>query len=376
MQYLEAVSRSPEVSWYRLQGDYQGNVNRWVVSTPLTTEICNRPELCGIEFSTNLRKAVTTSLASAPFKGFLGSVPSTSLCSMNFLRGSLNFDLRSAIGEALGSNYHATCFMSSQRSRKQGRWVVKEDMYRKMTIPDGAILMVGDVVATGVTVNNGFEVIENYLKSKSSTISGIVFFTIGCHKLEKILEEVHQRFTRLFDGYRETHAVYMEGKLRLVDSSTKLMIGIQGTDLIKVNSPLSPEFELSQYDGLDAPLERCAIYDAGSRAFDVVEYLDDVVQYWEQVRLLARRGYTLVEALKERWPESDYTSRDHFNEVKRTLWRGIEDDFLEQLWRKYQSRWTRDFRKWASTREALECVCEDRLKTFVRVFAQAKGEEV
>jgi len=371
MQYLETISRTPEVSWYRLSGKYEGNVSRWVVSTPQTIDICNRPELCGVDFSTMLRQAVTVSLSSAPFKPFLTSVPSSLLCSMNFLRGSLNFDLRNALAEALQSNYHATCFMSSQRFRKAGRWIVKEDMYRKMTIPDGAVLLVGDVVATGVTVDNGFKVIEEYLKSRKTGISGIVFFTIGCHKLEKILEDVHRRFSKLFPDYRQTHAVYMEGKLRLVDSATRLMIAIQGTDLIKLKCPLAPEFELSQYDTLSAPLERCAIYDAGSRAFDVVEYMGDVTHYWEQVRLLGRRGYTLREALKERWPETAYAGKGRFLAEKREQWRDLPDEFLEKLWKRYRARWTTEFKNRASIPESLECVCEDRLKTLGSVLTAA-----
>jgi len=362
MQYLEAVSRSPEVSWYRLLGEHQGAVQRWVVSTPQSIAVCNRPEVVGVEFSTCLREAMTSALSVAPFMGLLRSVASSHLCIMNFLRGGLNFDLRNSLYDALGSNLHATCFMSSQRSRKEGRWVVKEDMYRKMQIPRGAVMLVGDVVATGVTVDNGFDVIVQHLDSTDTPITGIVFFTIGCHKIEKVLQKVHERLAQRFPEYRETHVVYLESKLRLVDSSTHLMIAIQGTDLIKRHALLSPEFEASQYTALGPPLERCAIYDAGSRAFDVAEYFSDVVRYWEQVRQLARRGYTLAEALKERWPERDYSDRDRFFEVKHREWPGVDDGYLEQLWSAYQARWTPEFLTFAQTADALESVCNERLE--------------
>jgi len=294
---------------------------------------------------------------------------------MNFLRGSLNFDLRSVLSEALGSNYHATCFMSSQRSRKEGRWVVKEDMYRKVKIPDGGIMLLGDVVATGVTVANGFEVIEQHLQANKHAIEGIVFFTIGCHKLEKVLENVHQRFSQLFPNYRETHVVYLEGKFRLVDSATRLMIAIQGTDLIKLNALVSPEFELSQYTTLSAPLERCTVYDAGSRAFDVGEYLTDVLHYWRQVRLLAKRGYTLREALRERWQESEYSDKEQFLTTKRERWQGVSAEFLASLWKAYSTRWTQKFARWAATSDALLCVAEDRLDTLQALAAEAAEEE-
>ncbi len=363
MQYLEAVSRSPRVSWYRLLGEHQGAVQRWVVSTPQSIAVCNQPEVVGVEFSQKLREAMAAALSTAPFMSLLRSVSSAQLCIMNFLRGGLNFDLRNALHDALGSNLHATCFMSSQRSRKEGRWVVKEDMYRKMQIPKGSVLLVGDVVATGVTVDNGFEVIVQHLDTTDTPITGVVFFTIGCHKIEKVLEKVHTRLAARFPGYRETHVVYLESKLRLVDSSTHLMIAIQGTDLIKRHALLSPEFEASQYTAFGPPLERCAIYDAGSRAFDVAEYFNDVIRYWEQVQQLARRGYTLAEALKERWPERDYADRERFFEVKHREWPGTDDGFLEELWSSCQARWTPEFLRQAQTSEALEAVCEQRLST-------------
>lgn len=372
MQYLETVSRSPQVSWYRLLGEHQGAVQRWVVSTPQSIDVCNRPEVCGVDFSRNLREAMAAALSTAPFVPLLRSVPSTHLCIMNFLRGGLNFDLRNALFDSLGSNLHATCFMSSQRSRKEGRWVVKEDMYRKMQIPRGAIMLVGDVVATGVTVDNGFDVIVQHLDTTDTPIAGIVFFTIGCHKIEKVLEKVHVRLAERFPTYKETHVVYLEAKLRLVDSSTHLMIAIQGTDLIKRHALLSPEFEASQYSSLAAPLERCAIYDAGSRAFDVAEYFADVTRYWEQVRQLARRGYTLAEALKERWPEVHYSERSRFFEIKHREWPGVDDEWLDDLWKSCQARWTPDFLRHAQTPEALEAVCRDRLTTLQGIVPEQK----
>jgi hypothetical protein len=376
MQFLETMSRSESASWYRLCGNWQGEVNRWIASTPETIAICNDPEIAGVDYTNKMRTAMVSTLASSPFRPFLESVPSSRLCIMNFLRGGLNFDLRGALYDALGSSYHATCFMSSQRKRKDGRWTVKEDMYRKMKIPQGAILLVGDVVATGVTVENGFRVIEQYLVERKTPIRGIVFYTIGCHKLEKILEGVHARFKAHFpDDYQETHAIYLEGKFRLVDSATRLMIAIQGTDLVKFNSMLSPEYEASQFDNLFAPLERCTIYDAGSRAFDVTEYFNDVFQYWEQVQVLARRGYTLKEALKERWQETEYVTRERFLEAANSWWHGLSEEYLDQLYARYKARWTDKFSRWAATKEALETVCDERLSRLHMILAKAEGRD-
>ena len=103
------------------------------------------------------------------------------------------------------------------------------------------------------------------------------------------------------------------------------------------------------------------IYDAGSRAFDVSEYLVDVVEYWESVRSLARRGYTLYEALVERWPERSHESKTAFMEARSQEWRGVGKETLNRIWGAYRERWTPRFKQWAQSRESLECVCDDRL---------------
>lgn len=361
MPYLERTFTDEQASWYRLGGSGSESIHRWVVSTPETRRICNYPELIGVEFSRLLSQGITAAFRTAPFVSFLQSVPSSRLCTVNFLRGGLNFNLRGVLHDALGSNTHVTCFMSSQRFREHGEWQIREDMYRKIHVPDGAVLLVGDVVATGVTAENGLAVVERYLREHKVPILGLVYVTLGCPRLEKILDDCHERFSRHLSDYSETHLVYLEGRFELVRNPSPVVIGIPGTDLIKRQALISPELARSQYESLTPPLERCIIYDAGSRAFDVREYLDDVIEYWEQVRRLARRGFTLREALRERWPETGWGDLETLIEQAATSWHGVPRDEIEALWRCYCERWTDPFDSHAGTQQALEEVADARL---------------
>jgi hypothetical protein len=351
-----------EASWYRLQDAGSDSVHRWVVSTPHTRRICNYPEIIGVEFSRMMRQGITAAFRSAPFLPFLRSVSSSRLCTVNFLRGGLNFDLRGVLHDALGSNTHVTCFMSSQRFREHGQWRIREDMYRKIHVPDGAVLLVGDVVATGVTAENGLAVVERYLKEHDVPILGLIYVTLGCPMAERILDDCHQRFSSHFSDYVETHLVYLEGRFELVTNPSPVVIGIPGTDLIKREALVAPELAYSQYESLSPPLERCIIYDAGSRAFDAREYLDDVIEYWEQVRRLARRGFTLREALRERWPEKGWETLDGLVEQASQAWHGVPREEIEALWQSYRKRWSRKLEARAATREALEEVATSRLR--------------
>lgn len=75
--------------------------------------------------------------------------------------------------------------------------------------------------------------------------------------------------------------------------------------MVRGGSLMAPEFVQSQYEKPTYPLERCTIYDAGSRAFWIPEYLEDVVDYWKQTLELANKGTTFQALLAERFPELD-----------------------------------------------------------------------
>jgi hypothetical protein len=302
MQVLRRLDVGPETSWYALRGDRKTALERYVVSTAPSRDICNQPEILGVAYTEALYRAMVLALETAPFRPLIEDNPQDRTCVIHFLRGGLNFGLRRALHAAYGFNCHSSAFLSSQRAHVDGRWQVREDMYRKLEIPADAVLVMGDVVATGVTMENGLMVIAQHALAIGASLRALVFFTIGCKRAEEILEGLDRELRSLFPGYLSTVLVYLEGRFRLVDAASRLRIGIPGTDLVRFDTPLSPEFELSQADHPAYALERCVIYDAGSRSFDIPSYIDDVRGYWRSVRDYAREGWTLSEALEERWP--------------------------------------------------------------------------
>jgi len=358
MQYLERLSRTDAASWYTIQGEHQGAVERYVVSTAGTRDIANRPERLGVAFNLALEQGMTTALATAPFRPLVEQQPPERVCVVSFLRGGLNFELRRALHTAYGFNRHSSAFMSSQRYREDGRWHVKEDMYRKLDIPQDAVLIMGDVVATGVTMQNGLEVIVDHVKETGGSVRALVFFTIGCHKAEKVLGALDERLRAAFPGYDRTILVYLEGKYKLVDSKSELRIGIPGTDLIRREALLAPELEASQYERPGYLLERCAIYDAGSRAFDIPTYARDVLEYWTEVAGFASDGWTLTQALTERWPEAGQLDREPFLADRRARWHGVGDAFLDDLYHR-QHAFFAGVREAGS--DALAAVCRERI---------------
>jgi len=101
--------------------------------------------------------------------------------------------------------------------------------------------------------------------------------------------------------------VYFEGVFQKATLGTPVTVKIDGTDLLRTGSVLAPEFFDSQYESPSFPIERCTIYDAGSRAFDLAEYFSDLRGYWEKNLELASQGMTYQRLLAERMPELDAT---------------------------------------------------------------------
>jgi hypothetical protein len=366
MEHLKRLSTSPGVSWYEIEGGEPSPVKRYIISTPETRAVCNRPELLGVGYTRALERAMTAALATAPFRPAIEAHTESRVCVLTFLRGGLNFDLRNALHDACGLATHSSAFMSSQRYMLDGRWIVREDMYRKLRVPPGAMILTGDVVATGVTVEHGLEVVLEQVKAIGSSLRGLIFFTIGCERLEQLLAGFDRKFKDAFpgpDGYAGSAAVYLEGRFRLVARSDELRIGLPGTDLVRRGCLLAPEFEASQLESAAYPLERCTIYDAGSRAFDIPCYVEDVVGYWRQVAELAEGGFTLAEALEERLPGGDYASREAFTERRAALWQGVPRDEIERLHDLHLARWTPEFSARARTAAALSALCRERIAT-------------
>lgn len=306
MVELERVAGNPEEALYyeiRDGGEEPAPIERYIVTTPQTRQICNEPELLGVAFNDSLVEAMTAAFRNAPFADLLRGRPEEKACIVNFLRGGLNFEIRRALQGAYGFNRQSSAFMSSQRKRVEGGWCVKEDMYRKLQIPKDAVLLVGDVVATGVTIENGFEVIADHVAEIGSSLRGLVMFTIGCGRAEEVLTHVDRLFRERFPDYERTVLVYLEARFHMVNDDSRLRIAIPGTDLIRLGALQAPEFAATVTANPAYALERCFIYDAGSRAFDIPTYILDVTEYWEQLLRLADDGWSLEDALLERWPD-------------------------------------------------------------------------
>jgi len=66
IQQLEQLVSTPELSMYQIKGQYQGKVERYVFSTEQTRQICNVPEIIGVQYTTLMEEAMTLALKNLP----------------------------------------------------------------------------------------------------------------------------------------------------------------------------------------------------------------------------------------------------------------------------------------------------------------------
>ncbi|OQA89707.1 MAG: hypothetical protein BWY26_01604 [Elusimicrobia bacterium ADurb.Bin231] len=293
MEKLEKFRFASHAAVYKIVPEKK--IKRFVITTPHTRVLLNKPEIIGFDFIEQLRNGVYEILK---IFGEFEKYGSKNVAVVHFLRGGLNFGIVNMLHAAYGFNRTSASFITSQRYKKQGHWFIKDDQYRKFSLPEDANVFIGDVIATGTTLDNGLEILRKQAISEGKNIKRLIMFAVACARAEEILSKYHALFKKNFD-YIETILVYFEGRFVVPNTKDAFHICIPGTDLVKRDALLAPEFIKSQSDKLTYPLERCAVYDVGARAYEYAVHIDDVINYWKK---LSQSGMTLAEAYRERWP--------------------------------------------------------------------------
>lgn len=317
---LEILHKSEGISLYRIPGE--GRVESCIASTPETRAICNDPNVCGYNYTTKLCTACAKVLQAKPLE-----LNERETVVVNILRGGLNYGLRDALAKAYGWNSHTTCFISAQRARNSADsedWHITENDYEKVYFPEVASLVIGDVVATGTSLRYALQELLRSALEQRVRLRSILFFTFGGDKAGEILEEIDKQCRELFPGFEKTVLVYFEGRFTCADVNTPLSVRLTGTDLLRWHSLMAPEFVESQYEDPTYPLERCTIYDAGSRAFWLRDFVEDVIEYWKQNLHFAEHGMTFQQLLAERFPELDGTRFPADTDLKSLSLRQLE----------------------------------------------------
>ncbi len=309
MKNLKEIAKNTGCSVYEIVDGIASQVQRLIVSTPETRAICNDSLTLGVKYTRLLQRMCGKTMSLLQKEGRIHLQEHDTIV-FNILRGGLNFGLREALADEFDWNMHGSSFISAQRARVSKNsedWHIVESEYKKVYTPKHAQIVIGDIVATGTSLRHGLRALIDEVEANGSTLKSILFFTIGSPKTEEILEEADQLCREKFPDYTKTTLCYIEGRFAVPKSDTRLTIKVTGTDLVKKDALISPELMTSQAEHPAYAIERCVIYDAGSRAFWLPEYVEDVKHYWQQNLAMAKEGMTYSKLVRERMPEFDAT---------------------------------------------------------------------
>jgi hypothetical protein len=310
----------------------------YVLSTPETRRLCSDPFVVGYEFRLSLQSAITKALRLPALAKIYANAHDEQLNVVHLLRGGLNFPILPALGE-LGRGCARSSFMSSQRFKKQGTWIIDDDQYLKLTLADDSILLIGDIVATGTTLKvmlakfaqiyGGLDETslpdfakEYVIRSPAEEcipkrIAGMIVFTIGGEEAVRTLNDYHELFRKIFPGYGTTTLVFIEGMFHMANSDTVARNTIDGTDLLPWRADLSPEFEQRLREVPQAGMERCVVYDGGSRGFYPSHHYADLLEYAGQVEESLAAGASLFDLMVERWEGAEKLPASEIAALKR-----------------------------------------------------------
>lgn len=304
---LHPVAQTSQCAAYRISDQSPTNIRRLVVSTPETRAIANDPLVMGVDYTRRLKSSCARILSLLKAKELI-CLEERETIVLDILRGGLNFGLREALADAFSWNRHGSSFISAQRARiadTPEKWEILESEYSKVYLPETASIVIGDVVATGTSLEHAVKALVAEAERQGTALRSIVFFTFGGPRAEAILSAADALCRKRFPSYEGTTLVYLEGRFVIPTEEAPLSIKITGTDLLRRGALMAPEFIESQYEAPSYPIQRCTIYDAGSRAFWPPEYIADLTGYWGETLTLAEKGMSYRELLEERFPELD-----------------------------------------------------------------------
>lgn len=373
--YLVRKFKDETAAIYSIENnEKRSSLNRYVVSTRDTRNMMNFPEIINCDFTTLMRNGLTNAFKSLNHLEKLSVINSRNVNVYHILRGGLNFQLRDVLRKAFGYKWHSSSYISSQRVKEGVEFVISEDAYRKFEVPDNATVYSADIVASGASLDNSLVYLQKYMEKKNLKLKNFVFLTIGGSRAEEVLEKWDKRFRETNPGYEKTIMIYLEGRFALGGVSTPIKNVLPDTDLLrnyKLGALLSPEFEHSQFEKMIIALEGCAIYDGGKKAFEPINHIVDVLEFWEKQDTYAEEeNVSLWDEYNARFPLDMYldvedgnihSSYARFKEKKGKYWKGVPDEEYQRIYNRFSWLWSDDRITSSMKKGTLKGVCEKKI---------------
>lgn len=228
------------------------------------------------------------------------------------LRGGLNFPVEAACAQ-IGLDVGGVSFLTSERIFQHNAVSCIESKYKKITTVDDTTVIIGDIIASGETLNNAVRYIEEQYLFERKKIRNIIVFTIGTNNTLTIIDKLNFELKQRWRGFEGIWSVFFEGVFTTYQNAGITGLNLPGVDFYLNGALLAPEYRLEIINYCYSIFEKCIIYDGGARRFEPRDHMDGIVAYWEALNALAdeicisgfleeKYGYSIVSF--EKWRQA------------------------------------------------------------------------
>lgn len=286
-QYLQRIGDG----LYRLVPSGFAN-NYFVVSDSHTCHLMASPEVVGFDTYLSMLPATSKALTYFHEKG----LAEVDICTI--LRGGLNYPLEQSCHET-GIMVRNIDFISCERIIDNGHITGLDTKYEKLSFEDGVTLAMGDIIASGKTLDLCLRRLIAQYREEGKHIRRIVFFTIGGTKAIRLMERITRETREFWPFFEGFDCVFYEGIFRVYENNGVTGVNTPDIDFFWNGGAVSPEFKEYVFKFAHAPalLEKCIIYDGGARRYTVREHVAELRYYWE--KLLSVAGSNGIRELVE-----------------------------------------------------------------------------
>lgn len=265
------------VACYSLKGDFLNQY--YIISETETRKLMNFPEVVGYDV---YRSMVHSTSQMLHFLKENGSITKANILSI--LRGALNYPLEEACHNE-HIRVHDISFLSSERVFTGLEITGLEIKYNKVAVVPDSTLMIGDIIASGVTARKCLDFLLNCYKEEGKKLRNIIFFNIGGRKSITLFERYTQEIREFWPEFEGFITINYEGIFNCYEEGDRGVSGINiaDVDFYWKGGIVAPEFR-RQTLSMQAPLfEKCTIYDGGARRYEISEHIKEVLEFWNHI---------------------------------------------------------------------------------------------
>lgn len=285
--YPEAYLHSISAGFYRLEDNSFLN-NYYIVTDDGTRRLMASPEVVGFDSYSAMIPPTAKALEilkSQDSKGF------DSVNILTILRGGLNYPIEESCHRS-GITLTNISFMSCERIIRDGLITGLDVKYEQIHTEPDCTLLIGDIIASGATLKLCLWHFIDRFKADGHSIRKIVFFTVGGTKAISLMEEMTAEIRTFWPGFEGFYCVFYEGIFSVYTDKGVTGVNIPDIDFGWKDGIISPEFRqyVADYTYAPALLEKCIIYDGGSRRYKIGEHVKEVTDYWKDLLAVAEKA--------------------------------------------------------------------------------------